>query len=38
VNEQPYGDGWLVAIEPTEPDQLETLLDRGGYEEHVAGS
>jgi glycine cleavage system H protein len=38
VNEQPYGDGWLVAIEPTEPGELDGLLDRGGYEEHVSSS
>ena len=38
VNEQPDGDGWLVAIEPAEPGELDTLLDRGGYEEHVSSS
>ena len=29
VNEQPYGDGWLVAIEPSAPADLEQLLDSG---------
>jgi glycine cleavage system H protein len=38
VNEQPYGDGWLVAIEPSEPADLEQLLDSGAYEEHVASA
>jgi glycine cleavage system H protein len=31
VNEQPYGDGWLVVIEPAEPDAISTLLDAGAY-------
>jgi glycine cleavage system H protein len=31
VNEQPYGDGWLVVIEPANPSELETLLDAAGY-------
>jgi glycine cleavage system H protein len=35
VNQQPYGDGWLVAIEATEPSDLERLLDAPGYREHV---
>jgi glycine cleavage system H protein len=38
VNEQPYGDGWLVAIEPSEAAQLEQLLDSGAYKEHVSGT
>jgi glycine cleavage system H protein len=38
VNEQPYGDGWLVAIEPSDAGELDALLDRGGYEEHVSSS
>lgn len=29
VNEDPYGDGWLVTIEPS--GDLEGLLDAGGY-------
>jgi glycine cleavage system H protein len=38
VNEQPYGDGWLVAIDPADGGELDALLDRGGYEEHVNSS
>jgi glycine cleavage system H protein len=37
VNEQPYGDGWLVAIEPTDPSELEQLLDSPAYQQHVSG-
>ena len=31
VNEQPYGDGWLVIIEATDPDAVGALLDAAGY-------
>lgn len=36
VNQQPYGDGWLIAIEATDPSQLDALLDAGAYREHVS--
>ena len=31
VNEQPYGDGWLVVIDPSDLSQLEDLLDDARY-------
>jgi glycine cleavage system H protein len=31
VNEQPYGDGWLVLVEPADPGALEGLLDAAAY-------
>jgi glycine cleavage system H protein len=31
VNEQPYGDGWIVVLEVSEPSELEALMDAGGY-------
>lgn len=31
VNEQPYGEGWMVVLEMSEPDEAEQLLDAGGY-------
>jgi glycine cleavage system H protein len=31
VNEQPYGDGWLLVIEPADPDAVGALLDVAGY-------
>ncbi|HET9672365.1 MAG TPA: glycine cleavage system protein GcvH [Actinomycetota bacterium] len=36
VNQQPYGDGWLVAIEATDPSELDGLLDDQAYRSHVA--
>ena len=38
VNEQPYGDGWLIAIEASDPAELDRLLDRNAYQEHTAGA
>ena len=31
VNDSPYGDGWMIAIEPTDASELEGLLDAAGY-------
>jgi glycine cleavage system H protein len=33
INTDPYGSGWLVEIEPSEPDRVEQLLDAAGYRE-----
>jgi glycine cleavage system H protein len=35
VNEQPYGDGWLVVIEAAEPNEVESLLDAAAYRAFV---
>jgi glycine cleavage system H protein len=37
VNQQPYGEGWLVAIEAADPSELDALLDGAAYRKHVAG-
>lgn len=31
VNEDPYGEGWLVRIRLSDPSELESLLDADGY-------
>ena len=31
ANTDPYGAGWLVALEPTDRSQLDGLLDAAGY-------
>jgi glycine cleavage system H protein len=31
VNESPYGDGWLFRMRPSEPAQIDALLDAGAY-------
>jgi len=31
VNQDPYGDGWLMRIEPDDRGELGALLDSDGY-------
>lgn len=31
LNDDPYGDGWLLELAPSEPDALSGLLDAAGY-------
>ena len=35
VNKDPYGDGWIVKIELSNPAELDTLLDVKAYKELV---
>ena len=32
VNEDPYGQGWLVRVKLSDPSETEQLLDAGSYE------
>ena len=36
VNEDPYGEGWLVRIRLTSPGEVEDLLDVDGYRDLLA--
>lgn len=36
VNDDPYGQGWLVRIRMTNPSELDTLLDLEGYKSVLA--
>jgi len=36
VNEDCYGDGWLLAIAPSQPAELDGLLDAAAYAQHIA--
>jgi glycine cleavage system H protein len=36
VNSSPYEDGWLVAIEMSDPSEIEALMDESEYEELIA--
>ncbi len=36
VNEAPYGDGWMIEVEPSEISDLDGLLDAEGYAAYVA--
>ena len=35
VNEQPYGDGWLVLVTPADPTAVDALLDAEAYRAFV---
>ena len=36
VNEDPYGEGWLVRIRLTDPAEVDTLLDADAYKQFLA--
>ena len=41
VNDDPYGQGWMIVIEPTDRSELEALLDASAYQqltERAAGT
>jgi glycine cleavage system H protein len=31
LNDDPYGDGWLIEIAPSDPTELDALLDAAAY-------
>lgn len=35
VNEDPYGEGWLVKVQLDDPDQIESLMTPEEYEEYI---
>jgi glycine cleavage system H protein len=35
VNQEPFGEGWMVRIRPSNPADLEKLLGAVDYEKHV---
>ena len=37
VNEDPYGEGWLVVIEADDATQLDQLLDADAYRALIEG-
>ena len=36
INEDPYGDGWLVRVKLSDPSEADGLLDAAGYRELLA--
>ena len=36
VNADPYGDGWLVRIRLSDPDEVDSLLDADAYRQLLA--
>ncbi|MDP9442143.1 MAG: glycine cleavage system protein GcvH [Actinomycetota bacterium] len=37
LNEDPYGEGWICVIEPTDPGSVEELLSPQAYGELISG-
>lgn len=35
INEDPYGAGWIVVVELSKPEEMETLLTAAEYKAHV---
>jgi len=38
VNQDPYDQGWMIEVEPSDPKQLDSLLDADAYDQVVANS
>ena len=38
LNNDPYGAGWICIIEPTDPSDLDSLLDVDAYRRLIEGS
>ena len=36
INDDPYGDGWMIRVNLTDPDDLKDLMDADEYAEYVA--
>jgi glycine cleavage system H protein len=38
LNDDPYGEGWICVIEPTDASEVDALLDVEGYRRLIEGS
>ena len=36
VNDDPYGEGWLVRVRLTDPGEADALMDAKAYKQHLA--
>jgi len=36
INDSPYDDGWLIRVQPSNPDELEDLMDADSYDAEIA--
>src|ERR1700684_1511658 len=37
INEDPYGEGWLVKVKLSDPSELDSLMDAASYEASPSG-
>lgn len=35
INDDPYGEGWIAVIEPSDESELDALFDEDEYSEHI---
>lgn len=35
INNDPYGEAWMLKVELTNPQELENLMDSSAYEAHI---
>jgi glycine cleavage system H protein len=35
LNQDPYGDGWLLEVEPSAPEEFDELLSAAAYREQI---
>jgi glycine cleavage system H protein len=35
INESCYGDGWIIAINPSAPEELDTMMDADAYRKFI---
>ena len=38
INKEPYGDGWMIVVEMSDPAELDQLMDASDYEKMVKES
>lgn len=37
INSDPYGEGWIIELEPSDPSQLGALMDASAYSQLLKG-
>ena len=37
INEEPYGEGWMVKVKLSDPSEADQLMDASAYKELLAG-
>jgi glycine cleavage system H protein len=36
VNQDPYGEAWLIKVKMSAPDELDNLMDAAAYEKYLS--
>lgn len=36
VNDDPYGEGWMLELTPSDPAEIETLFNAAAYKKHLS--